>query len=423
MTIHVFAGPTIPAARITELLPGARQHPPIQHGTIIGLDPRPGDVLAIVDGLFYLNAAVRHKEILRAIDRGVHVVGGSSMGALRAAELLGHGMVGVGRVYEMYRDGVIDGDDEVALSHATAEHGYRPLSLALVAVREAVRQAVAKDGLDERTGPRLIEQLRGQHFPERTLFLLRRIAGYLSIAEPVLDRLVRRLDGTEPDLKRRDAELVLRRAGELTGAASPAAPEFVKTHHVTRWEQRFTEVGGVPRGQALGLLQLCWPGFPALYESVVRARLAKSWGVPDDTAELAAEFASRTGIADVSPELARRWLYPESAGGADALLRLAVVSFRQAPGVAPLAAVEAALPTGLLERAARIRAGLPEEPAGDVRGWLADLWDLPADVDVLRRAGFARGFRDWGELDAVARRLGPVRDSADVVRELASPRA
>ncbi|MGC7101405.1 TfuA-like protein [Amycolatopsis lurida] len=414
MTVHVFAGPSIPGARVRELLPGAEVHPPIGHGAVFGLDLAAGDVLAIVDGLFYLNAAVRHKEILAVAERGVRVVGGASMGALRAAELRGHGMRGAGRVYRMYRDGEIDGDDEVALAHATAEHGYRPMSLALVAVREAVREAVARGRFDAAAGRRLVEGLRCLHFPERTVFLLREIGRDAGIPETELDALVRALDGTEPDVKRRDAELVLR---EVLEPARFEKPRFVRTHHVTRWEDRFTEFGGVPRREVLGLLQLYWPDFPGFYERVVRARMAEIWHCAEK--DLAAEFTRRTGIAEVDAELARRWLPPGEDG--DALLRLAVATFREAPGLPPLAAVESALPKELIERAARVRAALPEpEPgqADDVRAWLAARWNTAPDVDSLQRAGFARGFAEWGELDKITRALRGRGDGGSIVREL-----
>jgi hypothetical protein len=45
-------------------------------------------------------AAVGHREIISALKAGVCVVGGSSMGALRASELDSYGMIGVGRIYE-----------------------------------------------------------------------------------------------------------------------------------------------------------------------------------------------------------------------------------------------------------------------------------------------------------------------------------
>jgi hypothetical protein len=43
------------------------------------------------------------------------IVGASSMGALRAAELDSMGMVGIGTVYQYYRDGIIESDDDVAI--------------------------------------------------------------------------------------------------------------------------------------------------------------------------------------------------------------------------------------------------------------------------------------------------------------------
>ena len=43
------------------------------------------------------------------------MVGSSSMGALRAAEMDTLGMVGIGEIYRMYKSGELESDDEVAL--------------------------------------------------------------------------------------------------------------------------------------------------------------------------------------------------------------------------------------------------------------------------------------------------------------------
>ena len=64
----------------------------------------------------------KYKELLLALSQGVHVVGGASMGALRAAELYPFGMEGVGEIFEWFRDGVIEADDEVAVIHSSAEN-------------------------------------------------------------------------------------------------------------------------------------------------------------------------------------------------------------------------------------------------------------------------------------------------------------
>ena len=69
-------------------------------------------------------ARVWHKEILWALPEGVPVFGSASMGALRAAELRGFGMRGVGRIFEAFREGALEDDDEVALAHGPAATGY-----------------------------------------------------------------------------------------------------------------------------------------------------------------------------------------------------------------------------------------------------------------------------------------------------------
>ena len=44
-------------------------------------------IIGIIDGIFFDRAAVGHREIISALNAGVKVIGGSSMGALRASEL------------------------------------------------------------------------------------------------------------------------------------------------------------------------------------------------------------------------------------------------------------------------------------------------------------------------------------------------
>ncbi len=76
--------------------------------------------------------------------QGIHVFGSASMGALRAAELAAFGMEGVGAIFEAYRDGALEDDDEVAVVHGPAESGYRALSVALVNIRHTLAAAEAQ---------------------------------------------------------------------------------------------------------------------------------------------------------------------------------------------------------------------------------------------------------------------------------------
>ena len=81
--------------------------------------------IGLIDGVFERVLPVWHKEILWAMTQGIHVFGAASMGALRAAELHAFGMVGVGRIFADYRDGVLEADDEVAVLHGPGGGGLR----------------------------------------------------------------------------------------------------------------------------------------------------------------------------------------------------------------------------------------------------------------------------------------------------------
>ena len=130
----------------------------MRHGDLLSPDLGRGDQVLLIDGLFLQAASVRHREILCLLERGVTVAGSSSMGALRAAELWPYGMRGYGEIFRLYRDGEIDGDDEVAIVHGTREDGYRGYSEPLVNIRIALRDAAA-DGVLAAGQARLMAEL------------------------------------------------------------------------------------------------------------------------------------------------------------------------------------------------------------------------------------------------------------------------
>ncbi|TMC08787.1 MAG: hypothetical protein E6J41_12390 [Chloroflexi bacterium] len=190
--------------------------------------------------------SVRHKEILAAMEAGVEVFGCSSMGALRAAELSAHGMRGLGVVHDLYARGELDGDDEVAVLHLDAEHGYRPVTESLVNLRHTVRAAVAGGQLDEELGRGLIATAKRRPFHDRDLGSLAAL-----VCESSDDRaaLVRTLERNRVDVKRADAERVLEELA--AGGPRPVrpAPPVSATVYLHGW--RFNvrkEVGGAQVG-------------------------------------------------------------------------------------------------------------------------------------------------------------------------------
>jgi hypothetical protein len=120
----VFLGPTLDRAEALALL-GAEYLPPVQLGDVWRISQENPPAIGMVDGYFERVPAVWHKEILYALSRGIPVHGAASMGALRAAELAGFGMVPVGDIAAAHLSGALTCDDEVALLHDDGELGYR----------------------------------------------------------------------------------------------------------------------------------------------------------------------------------------------------------------------------------------------------------------------------------------------------------
>src|SRR5690625_3155065 len=91
MTVHVFTGPTLSGDEVVDRVDGEMVYPPVEHGDLLSLDIRTGDIVVIIDGYYHQRAPGGHKEVLQLLERGIAVVGCASMGALRAAELAAYG--------------------------------------------------------------------------------------------------------------------------------------------------------------------------------------------------------------------------------------------------------------------------------------------------------------------------------------------
>ena len=112
--IIVFLGPSLEQSAAEKILP-AEYRPPAKRGDLLAAARDGATIIGLIDGVFHQESAVAHREILAAIKHGITVIGASSMGALRAAEMDTLGMVGIGEIYRMYKSGELESDDEVAL--------------------------------------------------------------------------------------------------------------------------------------------------------------------------------------------------------------------------------------------------------------------------------------------------------------------
>jgi TfuA protein len=163
--IIVFLGPSLDRKAAEAILP-AEYRPPAKRGDLIRATEDGAAVIGLIDGVFHQESAVAHREILAAIKKGIRVVGSSSMGALRAAEMDTLGMVGVGEVYRMYKTGELISDDEVALVFDPVS-GYS-LSEPLVNIRFTLKKARECGVISGMEHDALLAAARSVFYPHRT---------------------------------------------------------------------------------------------------------------------------------------------------------------------------------------------------------------------------------------------------------------
>ncbi|MFD8964312.1 TfuA-like protein [Streptomyces sp. NPDC059568] len=238
--IHVYTGPTLSPDDPVLSDPRFAPRPPIRHGDLFDSGIAATDTVVIIDGLYHHTPALRHKEIIWTLGRGVRVIGAASIGALRAAELAGCGMVGVGEIYDAYAAGRIEGDDEVAVGQST-DTDLRSVTWPLVNLRHVLKLAVAADVIGADEAADVLGGLRAVHYPHRSLTAVSAISreqGAEEFARWLTSRLAE--DRHFGDLKRADALLALETA--LSLAPTPAVPlpglEW-RTRHFRQWANMF----------------------------------------------------------------------------------------------------------------------------------------------------------------------------------------
>lgn len=225
MNACVFAGPSLPPEDRSEDA-RIRFLPPVAQGDLLPLIEDGVRVIGIVDGYFEAVPSVLHKEILYALSRGIAVVGGASMGALRAAELAPFGMVGAGAIFEDYRSGRIDADDEVAVLHGPAETGYLALSDAMVDIRATMAKARADGVIEDRQHEALLMLARQRHYRERRYQRMLDDAAASGLAASVVERLSAWLPTGKVQQKRLDALMVVSKVKDLLSEPEASTMEW-----------------------------------------------------------------------------------------------------------------------------------------------------------------------------------------------------
>ncbi|UKJ75162.1 TfuA-like protein [Azospirillum brasilense] len=248
--LYVFLGPTLPRADAARYL-DATYLPPVAQGDVIRLCERKPRAIGIVDGYFGNIPSVWHKEILHAIHQGVAVFGASSMGALRAAELHPFGMIGVGAVFEAFRDGRLEDDDEVAVIHGPAELGYPSLSEAMVNIRRTLADAAQEGVVPAATARRLEAIAKALPYRERGFGGVFRLAAAEGLPEEELADLRNWLPTGRCDQKREDALDLLQTMRRWAAGGARAPEARFHFEHTVLWDRALRDGGRCQTGNPL----------------------------------------------------------------------------------------------------------------------------------------------------------------------------
>jgi hypothetical protein len=392
MSTHVFLGPSLSWGEARVILPEATFLPPAKAGDIYVAVKRGATIVAVIDGFFEQVPSVWHKEVLYALSHGVHVYGASSMGALRAAELHPFGMVGIGRIFEAYRDGVCEDDDEVAVLHAGQEFDFEALSEAMINVRDALSAALERGLIGPRTHDAIAREMKRHHYPQRTWLIVPEIAAKEGLPGTEVEALLAFVKRERPNRKRLDALELLGELRRLAGAPPPPFEPTFDFESTVFWDQLVAGVRIAPGATAavpieamrnhVGVVEddaeTIFQGALLLYLVVKEAQRVGVNADPDKVKRVTERFRATHGLA--TAEATDDWLRRNSLGEVEFGALMEVLALVEAMARHHSLAVDAFLPAELqrLGRFEAVAAAIVEK-----RSALADFGvTFPSAEDV-----------------------------------------
>ncbi|MFF8960324.1 TfuA-like protein [Streptomyces sp. NPDC014894] len=194
------------------MLPSAEVLPPAKRGDVYRAREKGSTRILVVDGAFAHELPITPREVVDVARDGAQIFGASSMGAIRAAECRPAGVRGVGAVYRMYRMGLLDSDDPVAVA-TDPDQGHAAVSVALINIHAAVGRLRGLRMITPSQRAALLQSAAALYYPDRTWRLILRQAG---VNDP--DGALRRVCAAV-DIKRADALSAVRLLASLPDPA------------------------------------------------------------------------------------------------------------------------------------------------------------------------------------------------------------
>ena len=205
----VFLGPSLSTEKAKKIL-DADYRKPAKKGDFLQLVFKETKYVGLIDGFFLQDYPPTPIEIYNLLrKKGTKVYGSSSLGALRAVELSKYGMIGVGKIFNLYRKGILDADDEVAVTF-TGYSNYK--SEALIDIRYNLFLAQKMGIIDIETKKVILRISKQTYFPYRTYSdILDKCKHKYPEINSQIEKFSEHIQTNRKSLKENDAVLLLKR--------------------------------------------------------------------------------------------------------------------------------------------------------------------------------------------------------------------
>ncbi len=163
----VYLGPTLNREEASKIL-DADYRDPAKKGDFLRLSHTSDEkkYVGFIDGVFLHDYPPSPIEVYHlATRKNIELIGASSLGALRAVELEKFGMKGIGKIFQLFKNGILNADDEVAVTFVRDKNILQ--SEALIDIRFNLFLAYKKGIITKQTKRRFVKIAKNIYFPFR----------------------------------------------------------------------------------------------------------------------------------------------------------------------------------------------------------------------------------------------------------------
>ena len=163
----IFLGPSLSHEKARKIFQ-ADFRGPAKKGDLLRVsgDIDDSTIVCLVDALFLQDYPPSPIEVYQLmLNKNIKLYGAASLGALRAVELEKFGMIGMGKIFELYKKGKLTADDEVAVTFVEGEHQLQ--SEAMIDIRFNLFLAHRTGIINEITKKTIAKVAKNIYFPYR----------------------------------------------------------------------------------------------------------------------------------------------------------------------------------------------------------------------------------------------------------------